>query len=138
MTTYEKAIYDIVQSSCEHLTVAQVYEILKRAYPNVALATVYNNLNKLWELGFIRKLAIEGSPDRFDRTHRHDHLVCRSCGAVSDIGLDDLTSSLHRQLEAAGIEPAGPEDTGLTYDLKVYYLCPACRAAQSASAQPAR
>lgn len=130
MTTYEKAIYDIVQTSCEHLTVAQVYEILRQDYPNVALATVYNNLNKLWEQGLIRKLAIEGSPDRFDRTRRHDHLVCRSCGTVSDIGLEDLTASLRRQLADAGVEQDGLAGAGPTYDLKVYYLCPACRGTQ--------
>ena len=55
MTKYEKAIYDIVVSSHEHLTVNQVYEKLKGRYPGVVPATVYNNLNKLWSCGFIRK-----------------------------------------------------------------------------------
>ena len=119
MTKYEKAIYDIVSASHEHLTVRQVYGRLKADYPKVVPATAYNNLNKLWEAGLIRKVSVEGMPDRYDSVQRHDHLVCRRCGKMTDISFEDLTAPLRRQLG---------EDF-LFYDLKVYYLCPACRAA---------
>lgn len=121
MTKYEKAIYDIIQASREHLTAAQIYDALKAQYPSVALATVYNNLNKLWELGLIRKLSVEGSLDRYDRAKKHDHLICQSCGAVLDASFDDLTASLCSQLGS----------NVLSYDLKVYYLCPACKKKES-------
>lgn len=119
MTKYEKAIYDIVTTSHEHLTVTQVYDRLKDRWPNVVPATVYNNLNKLWESGFIRKVSIEGMPDRYDSAQKHDHLVCKQCGKIMDISFEDLTAPLRSQLG---------EDF-LFYDLKVYYLCPECRAA---------
>ena len=119
MTKYEKAIYDIVTTSHEHLTANQVYELLKDGSPKVVPATVYNNLNKLWESGFIRKVSIEGMPDRYDSAQKHDHLVCKQCGKVMDISFEDLTAPLRSQLG---------EDF-LFYDLKVYYLCPECRAA---------
>ena len=119
MTKYEKAIYDIVTTSHEHLTASQVYDRLKNRWPNVVPATVYNNLNKLWESGFIRKVSIEGMPDRFDSAQKHDHLVCKQCGKIMDISFEDLTAPLRSQLG---------EDF-LFYDLKVYYLCPECRAA---------
>ena len=120
MTKYEKAIYEIVETSHAHLTVNQVYERLKDDYPKVVPATVYNNLNKLWESGLIRKVSVEGMQDRYDSAHKHDHLVCKHCGKVMDISFEDLTAPLRSQLG---------EDF-LFYDLKVYYLCPACRAAQ--------
>ena len=80
MTKYEKAIYEIVETSHAHLTVNQVYERLKDDYPKVVPATVYNNLNKLWESGLIRKVSVEGMQDRYDSAHKHDHLVCKHCG----------------------------------------------------------
>ena len=120
MTKYEKAIYDIVATSHEHLTAGQIYERLKDDYPKVAPATVYNNLNKLWESGFIRKVSMEGMPDRYDSAQKHDHLVCKQCGRIMDISFEDLTVTLRSQLG---------EDF-LFYDLTVYYLCPACRAAR--------
>lgn len=117
MTKYEKEIYDIIVSSHEHLTVDMVFEKLKAKYPSVALATVYNNINKLWENGLIRKVSMEGMADRYDHTQRHDHLVCRRCGNLTDISFEDLTLSLRQEV--------GKEF--LSYDLKVFYLCPACK-----------
>ena len=119
MTKYEKAIYDIVATSHEHLTVSQIYERLKESCPQVVPATVYNNLNKLWDSGLIRKVSIEGMPDRYDLVKKHDHLVCRHCGKLMDISFEDLTAPLRRQLG---------EDF-FFYDLKVYYLCLECRTA---------
>lgn len=122
MTKYEKEIYDIIHSSDEHLTVEQVFEKLKEKYPKVALATVYNNLNKLHENGLIRKVSIEGQMDRYDRTKKHDHLVCKRCGKLQDIAFGDLTETLSEQL--------GEEF--LFYDLKVFYLCSDCRRKENA------
>lgn len=121
MTKYEKAIYDIVAANHEHLTANQVYERLKDRYPKVVPATVYNNLNKLWESGFIRKISLEGMPDRYDSVHKHDHLVCQQCGKLIDVSFDDLTAPLRKQLG----------QDFLFYDLKVYYLCPECQAARN-------
>lgn len=117
MTKYEREIFAIVNTSREHLTVEQIYQRLKEAHPKVVLATVYNNLNKLLQEELVRKVSIEGMPDRYDRMIKHDHLVCKNCGKIADITLRDLTESLHEQLG----------DEFLSYDLKVYYLCPECR-----------
>ena len=117
MTKYEKEIFDIINRSREHLTVEQIFQRLKESYPNVVLATVYNNLNRLLEAELIRKVSIEGMPDRYDRMKKHDHLVCRQCGKLADITFEDLTASLREQLG----------ENFLYYDLKVYYLCPECR-----------
>ena len=95
----------------------QIFLELKKEEPKVVQATVYNNLNTLCQKGLIRKLSIEGSPDRYDKIRRHDHLVCKRCGALSDITFEDMTRDLERQL-GEGI---------LSYDLKVFYLCSKCR-----------
>lgn len=117
MTKYEKRIYQIVSDSREHMTAEQVFEELKKTYPAVSRATVYNNLNKLCDVNLIRRMSLEGQPDRYDRLLRHDHLVCQRCGKLSDITFGDLTASLKGQLG---------EDF-LYYDLKVFYVCPECR-----------
>lgn len=121
MTKYEKEIFAIINTSRDHLTAEQVFCRLKEDHPHVVLATVYNNLNKLLEAELIRKVLIEGMPDRYDRAERHDHLVCRYCGKLADTKFKDLTSSLREQME----------DEFLYYDLKVYYICPECRKKQN-------
>lgn len=117
MTKYAKKILDIVESSRSHLTAEQVFEQLRQTFPTVVLATVYNNLNRLWEEDRIRKISVEGMPDRYDRIMRHDHLVCRRCGRLLDVDLGDLTEQLEKK---AGIPI-------LSYDLKLVFLCEACR-----------
>lgn len=121
MTKYEKKIYDIVNASREHITADKVYEELQKIYPAVSLATVYNNLNKLCDAGIIRRISLENSPVRYDRSEKHDHLICQKCGKLSDICFDDLTQSLKNRFG---------QDV-LFYDLKVFYICPNCREAKS-------
>ena len=123
MTKYERAIYDIVRMSREHLTVHQIFERLKTDHPKVVLATVYNNLNKMWESGLVRKVSAEGMPDRYDIPQKHDHLVCKRGGKILDVSFEDLTAPLRSQLG----------QDFLFYDLKVYYLCPECRERENPS-----
>ena len=123
MTKYERAIYDIVRMSREHLTVHQIFERLRTDHPKVVLATVYNNLNKMWESGLVRKVSAEGMPDRYDIPQKHDHLVCKRCGKILDVSFEDLTAPLRSQLG----------QDFLFYDLKVYYLCPECRERENPS-----
>lgn len=117
---YESKTLEIISSSHAHMTAEQVFFTLKQEYPGVVLATVYNNLNSLCQQGKIRKISVEGCPDRYDRNTRHDHLVCRRCGSLADIHLADITAQLEQQ---TGFVIDG-------YDLKIQYLCPRCRAAQ--------
>lgn len=125
MTKYEKDIFAIINTSRDHLTVEQIFQKLREIHPQVVLATVYNNLNRLLEEELIRKVSVEGMPDRYDRMKKHDHLICRRCGKLSDITLEDLTASLKKQLG----------DDVLYYDLKVYYVCPACREKEKGGGQ---
>lgn len=117
MTRYEQLIYEIVSTSTSHFTADQVFEELRNTCPGVSLATVYNNLKKLCEAGLIKKVSVEGSPDRYDRIAKHDHLVCQICGKLADVQFRDLTASLRDQLGQDFV----------AYDLKVYYVCPECR-----------
>lgn len=117
MTKYEREIYHIVTGSAKHLTVEQIHAEMKSRYPRIVIATVYNNVNKLWKAGLIHKVSVENMPDRYDRAVKHDHLVCQGCGRLTDVSFGDLTDSLRRQM--------GKEF--LSYDLKVFHLCPDCR-----------
>ena len=125
MTKYAKTMLELIETSRSHMTAEHVFQALRQVYPKVALATVYNNLNRLWEEGRIRKVSIEGMPDRYDSVQKHDHLVCKHCGKLMDVSFEDLTAPLRKQLG----------QDFLFYDLKVYYLCPECRAAMERGAK---
>ena len=118
MTKYAKLILELINNSDEHLTAEQIFFRLKMTCPKIVLATVYNNLNQLHDQDLIRKVSVEGFPDRYDKNIKHDHLLCRKCGSLADVHLADMTAMLQAQI---------PEEI-FSYDLKISYICPKCRA----------
>jgi Fe2+ or Zn2+ uptake regulation protein len=120
MTANAKLILNIINTSDSHLTAEQIYLKLKEASSKTVLATVYNNLKTLHENELIRKVSVEGCPDRYDKVIRHDHLVCKQCGRLTDIILEDLTVTLKKEIR----------EEILSYDLKISYICSDCRQAE--------
>ena len=110
-------ILETVLQSSAHMTAEEIHAVLRDSGHRMALATVYNNLAQLHSEGRIRKVCVEGHPDRYDKMIRHDHLVCRRCGKLTDICFQDLTKLLQSQTD----------EELLSYDLQVSYICPACR-----------
>lgn len=69
-----------------HPTAEDIYRAVCRTYPNISLATVYNTLNMLVELGEIRELPGTNASKRFDpNLHSHDHALCEVCGRLFDV-----------------------------------------------------
>ena len=100
-----------------HPTAEQVFLEMKREHPSISLGTVYKHLNSFAEEGLLLRITESGSPDRYDRTERHDHLICSRCGKITDVRLPDMQERIR---EALGQEI-------LSYDLRIRYICPACR-----------
>lgn len=126
MKKYAEAVFRLVQEAYDHPTVEQLYTQLKPMFPGISLATVYNNLNALSEKGLVRRIPSAGAPDRYDRVYRHDHLVCRQCGVISDISLMDMTDHFRREIG----------EGFLSYQVQVDWMCPACRGAAAEPEKP--
>jgi len=68
-----------------HPTAQTLYERLRKRYPTMSVATVYNTLNALDAIGYCRRLDMGGS-GRFDpNVELHDHALCERCGAMRDV-----------------------------------------------------
>ena len=117
MPKYAEEILAAVTELQRHPTAEQVFLEMKREHPGIALGTVYKHLNGLAEEGRLLRITEPGSPDRYDRTERHDHLICSRCGKITDVCLPDMQERIR---EALGQEI-------LSYDLRIRYICPACR-----------
>lgn len=117
MTKYAEDIYNYILETRSHPTAEQIFLALKQQNPKISQATVYNNLGALVSEGRLIRISEAGHPDRYDNTSRHDHLICVKCGELSDETLADLTGSIQEQLGC----PIR------SYDLRIRWLCPACR-----------
>lgn len=73
-----------------HPTVEDIYKAVCREYPNISLATVYNTLNMLVEIGEIRDFSNSNGSRRFDpNLYPHDHAICEVCGRLFDVAQED-------------------------------------------------
>ncbi len=81
-------IQEYLLQTHEHPTADTVYLHVKKEFPNISLGTVYRNLNLLADMGEAQKIPTSHGGDRFDgRTDFHYHVICDSCGNVSDLEL---------------------------------------------------
>lgn len=114
-----------------HPSAEDVYLVVKRKNPRVALGTVYQALSVLEEIGVIGSKHWSESPTRYDlNVEPHLDIRCAGCGRVSEIsgvGLEDLEDRIQ--------ENTSYEVTSAT--LVVEGLCPGCRSDGAASASGA-
>lgn len=92
-----------------HLTADRVRGLARTALPDISLATVYNTLNNMVELGVISEATVDDGPKRFDAnvTHDHHHLVCVECATVADVDLSAppvIPADQHHGFEVSGVD----------------------------------
>jgi Fur family transcriptional regulator, peroxide stress response regulator len=87
ITPQRREILRILFNSSHHPKAEDIYQTLKARMPETSLATVYNTLNRLKELGLVDVLGTFGEESvRFDPIiDAHDHLYCLGCGRIIDI-----------------------------------------------------
>jgi Fur family transcriptional regulator, ferric uptake regulator len=71
--------------SGKHLSVEELYELLKKDDPTIGQATVFRTLKLLCEANIAREVGFGDKVIRYEakigREH-HDHLVCINCGKL--------------------------------------------------------
>jgi Fur family transcriptional regulator, peroxide stress response regulator len=121
MTPQRLAICRLLAASKEHPTAYEIYEQLKPEYPTISLATVYNTLETLVNLGVIQELGSAGD----DRVHYdsdtapHLNFACLSCHRILD-----LESQYVQELEREVKFRSGYQVLGAR--LMYYGYCPDC------------
>jgi Fur family transcriptional regulator, stress-responsive regulator len=106
-----------------HADTDQVITAVRRELPEVSHQAVYDALRTLTATGLARRIQPNGSVARYEARvgDNHHHLVCRSCGAITDVDC------------AVGHVPCltASDDHGFVIDeAEVIYwgLCPTCSA----------
>ena len=122
LTSQRKAVLEALGESQGHPSAEDVYLLVKRKNPRVALGTVYQALSVLEELGVIGAKHWSESPTRYDLNVRpHLDIRCLGCGEVSEVPGVEL-GDLEDRVQAA----TPYEVTRAT--VVVEGLCPTCRA----------
>ena len=123
ITPQRHAILEYLIESMSHPTADDIYKALEGKFPNMSVATVYNNLRVFREVGLVKELPYGDSSSRFDFvTTQHYHVICQSCEKIVDFhypGLDE-------------VEQLASHVTGFkvgNHRMEIYGLCPSCSSA---------
>ena len=86
LTLQRLAIIEHLEGNQKHPSAADLYAEVKKKYPMISFATVYNTLKILNEAQEIKQLTIGFDKVNFDpNTKPHDHFFCKECGRIIDI-----------------------------------------------------
>jgi len=105
ITPQRVAIYNELLKSENHPTTDDIYQIVKRDYPNISFDTVNRTLLTFAQTGIVDVVEIFGGAKRFDpNVTIHHHLHCTQCGKVFDFysrAYDNLKvpEELHAQFQ---------------------------------------
>ena len=121
LTSQRRAVLEALKEAQGHPSAEDVYLIVKKKNPRVALGTVYQALSVLEEIGVVGSKHWSESPTRYDlNLEPHLDIRCVRCGEVAEIPGVEL-----RDLEEH-IRENTPYDVTRT-TMVVEGLCPACR-----------
>jgi len=79
-----------------HIDVDALYEILRMSFPSISLATVYKNVNQMYELSILEVIKVPNHKQQYEIAKApHIHLACDACGSVMDMDqcIDELMDS---------------------------------------------
>lgn len=72
-----------------HLSVEELYEILRKKFASLSLATIYKNIHIMLENAFVSEVKLPGQKSVYELTKEtHAHLQCTNCHTIEDIALD--------------------------------------------------
>jgi len=98
-----EAILNVFLRSERHLSVDDLFQLVRKRHPEVDRTTVYRTLKLFQAAGLASELQFEGK-SRFEREYKrkhHDHFICRSCGDIIEFSSPEI-EALQDQV-AAGL-----------------------------------
>ncbi|MCF0182099.1 MAG: transcriptional repressor [Muribaculaceae bacterium] len=99
------AIMKYLMEHRTHPTVDTIYSDLHHSMPTLSRTTVYNTLQVLAQNHAVTTLSIDGHATRYDGiTQPHAHFMCRHCGRIIDLPLENLPAMPRNGLKVEQVE----------------------------------
>ncbi|MFC4529797.1 Fur family transcriptional regulator [Sphaerisporangium dianthi] len=110
----------------DHLDVDAIYRGVRERVGHVSLQAIYDGLHALRRAGLLHKIEPMGSPARYEARvgDNHHHLVCRTCGRVTDVDCATGEAPCLDPVDAAGFHV---DEADVIY----WGTCPGCLPSQN-------
>ena len=99
LTPQRLLVLDAIEKSEGHISAEEIYSQIKPKYPPLNISTVYRTLELLKETKLVTETELGDGRMRYHAANKghHHHLVCRKCGAITDMD-ESLLAPLEEQL----------------------------------------
>ena len=120
LTPQRLAIFRYMKGNTDHPSAEKIYSHVRKDFPSMSMATVYNTLELLLGRNELRELTIDSTRKRYDpNLEEHHHMICTRCSTIVDIWADFPLD----------IPPDERQGFALSGNCVQFYgLCPECSA----------
>jgi len=85
-----------------HITIDDIHKDILTNHPTLSLATVYNNILKMQNIGVVVEVPISGKKSKYELIKDdHIHLICQKCGSVID---KDINCDIEQIFDKISVE----------------------------------
>ncbi len=114
VTIQRYAVLEYLYNNPTHPTAEEIYQDLKKRFPTISEATIYNTLQLFKNHNLIQEITIEKGKSHFDyETKPHHHFLCRRCGRICDIDVEGCPLVGKKMIDGHRIEEVKPYILGI-------------------------
>lgn len=122
-TDQRKQILEIFLHTSRHLSVEDLYEIIKKKDSSIGQATVFRTLKLLCKADIAKEVDLGDKIIRYERNFgykHHDHLICTKCGRFIEAVDPEIEELQERLCRKIGFLPQ-------RHKMDIFGICRKCR-----------
>ncbi|MFQ6034509.1 MAG: Fur family transcriptional regulator [Sedimentisphaerales bacterium] len=121
-TAQRQQIVKIFLSTERHMTVQELYDLVRKKHKGIGYATVARTVKLMRESGICRQVDFGDGTQRFEHKYgheHHDHLICIKCGKFVEIYSKKLEKLQEELVKKHGYVQE-------YHKLDIFGMCPGC------------
>ena len=123
-TPQREKILDIFLSTEKHVSIDDLYKLVRRTYRDIGYTTVYRTMKLFSESGLCGETDFGDGILRFEHKYgheHHDHLICVKCGRFTETMDPEIEKMQDKLAKKHGFTPTN-------HKLQIFGICRKCRA----------
>ena len=121
-TVQRRLVAEVFLCTERHVTVQQLYDLVRKKHRGIGYATVARTMNLMREAGICRQVDFGDGAQHFEHKYgheHHDHLICLKCGRFVEVFSEKLEKLQDQIVKKHGY-------TQEYHKLDIFGLCPRC------------
>jgi Fur family ferric uptake transcriptional regulator len=120
-------ILDVFLNVENHVTMADLYDLVRKLDKNIGYATVYRAMKVICDSSLGREVNFGDGIMRYEHSYghdHHDHLICVECGKVIEAMDPDIEKLQEKMAIKHGLKP-------ISHNLQIFGICKECSEVKS-------